>query len=175
MIKILVPVDGSECALAAVRHAAFLYREGSVAEIVLVNVQPPLERSRARAFHSLQRLRDVESRGGEAALCEAQEILEDSGVPYVPIIALGPLAETIARTAEENNCDGILLGTGLWSGITSFVGGGLPAGVMRRTSVPLTVIKARGSRQTKLDARMPLPQGQHAHLKPRLVILPPGR
>lgn len=172
MIKILVPVDGSECALAAVRHAAFLYREGSVAEIVLVNVRPPLERSRARAFHSLQRLRDVESRGGEAALCEAQEILEDSGAPYVPIIALGPVAQAIARLAEEHNCDGIVLGLGLWSRIKSCVGGGLPAGVMRRTSLPLTVVKAPTSGEAKLDFRVPAAQGQHVHQKPRLVILP---
>lgn len=52
--------------------------------------------------------------------------------------------------------------------------GGLRAGVMRRTSVPLTVVKARASRETKLDFRMPPVHGQHAHLEPRLVILPRG-
>lgn len=80
----------------------------------------------------------------------------------------------MASTAEEHYCDGIVPAAGLWSRITSCVGGGLPAGVMRRTSVPLTVVKARASRETKLDFRMPPAHGQHAHLEPRLVILPRG-
>lgn len=174
MIKILVPVDGSTCALAAVRHAAFLYREGSVAEVVLLNVQPPLERSRTGAFRSLQCLRDIECREGEASLAQAREILEDSGVPYVSLIGLGPIAQIIARMAEQNHCDGIVLGVGRWSRIKSCVGGGLPAGVMRRTSVPLTVVKACSPPDARLESRRPGAQRQRVFPPSHLVVVPPG-
>lgn len=174
MIKILVPVDGSACALAAVRHAAFLYREGGVAEVVLLNVQPALERSRAGAFHSLERLRGIECSEGEAALSVARDILDDSGVPYTAIIGLGGIAQVIAQTAEGNDCDEIVLGVGLWSRIKSCFGGGLPAGVMRRTAVPLTVVKAGGpAAEPARDARLPARQ-KHACQPPRLVVYPPG-
>ena len=40
-MKILLPVDGSAAALAAVRHALALVQEGLRADFVLVNVQEP--------------------------------------------------------------------------------------------------------------------------------------
>ena len=82
MIKILVPVDGTECALNALRHAAFLAREGGRSEVVLLNVQAPLERGRASAFHSLAALREQERRDGESALATACELLDEAGVRY---------------------------------------------------------------------------------------------
>ena len=41
-MKILLPLDGSEPALDAVRHAMRLVREGLRAEFVLANVQEPV-------------------------------------------------------------------------------------------------------------------------------------
>ena len=46
MLKLLVPVGHSPRSLQAVRHATFLYRERCASEIVLINVQPPLEATR---------------------------------------------------------------------------------------------------------------------------------
>ena len=40
-MKILLPLDGSEHALAAVRHAIRLVDDGLAAELVLTNVQAP--------------------------------------------------------------------------------------------------------------------------------------
>ncbi len=53
MLKLLVPVSRSARSLQAVRHAAFLYTERCASEVVLVNVQPPLESTRLEAFYSL--------------------------------------------------------------------------------------------------------------------------
>ncbi|ODV44222.1 universal stress protein [Cupriavidus sp. UYMMa02A] len=145
MIKILVPVDDSAGAVAAVRHAAFLFREGSVSEVVLFNVQPALEGSRASAFHSLAGLREFERRHGEAALAEACEILDDFGVRYSTQIGLGEIVSSIVGAAESLRCDGIVLGISLWSQIKACLGGGLPARLIRHTSVPVTVVKSSGS------------------------------
>jgi len=170
MIKILVPVDGSAYALAAVRHAAFLFREHSVSEVVLFNVQPALEESRASAFHSLADLRECERRGGEAALARACEILDDSGVRYSALIGLGKTASSIASAAESLQCDGIVLGVSLWSQIKACFGGGLPAKIVRRTSVPVTVVKSSGSADTSTEFRQMQPRLTHPH--PRMVVYP---
>ncbi|WER49857.1 universal stress protein [Cupriavidus sp. WKF15] len=170
MIKILVPVDGSECALAAVRHAAFLFREGSISEVVLLNVQAPLERSRASAFHSFAELREYECRQGESALSRACEILEDSGVRYSAIIGLGNAARTIASAAASTQCDSIVMGASLWSQIKACIGGGLPAKVMRRTSVPVTVVKSSRAAGT-IDLPRPAASPRQ-HPRPQLVVYP---
>ena len=87
MVKLLVLADGSDSALSAVRHAAFLFREGSVSEVILLDVQAPVELGRATAFHSLSELRAIDERAeGTRALSQACEILDDSGVNYVPEI-----------------------------------------------------------------------------------------
>ena len=169
MIKILVPVDGSECALAAVRHAAFLFREGSISEAVLLNVQAPLERSRASAFHSFAELRAYECRQGESALARACEILEDADVRFSAIIGLGSAASTIASAAASTRCDSIVMAASLGTQIKAYVGGGLPAKVMRRTSVPVTVVKSSRATDATIDLH-PLPPRHHP--PPRLVDYP---
>lgn len=170
MIKILVPVDGSANALAAVRHAAFLFRERGVSDVVLFNVQPALEECRASAFHSLAHLRECERRLGEAALGRACEILDDSGVPYSTLIGLGEEACAIASAAESLRCDGIVVGVSLWSQIKAHFGGGLPAKLIRRTSVPVTVVKATGSVDTSTDAGQKALWRNHPH--PQMVAYP---
>ncbi|MFC4524257.1 universal stress protein [Cupriavidus pinatubonensis] len=172
MIKILVPVDGSECALAAVRHAAFLYREGSISEVVLLNVQAPLERGRASAFHSFAELRAYECRQGEFVLSRACEILEDFGVRFSAIIGLGKAARTIVSAAASTRCDSIVMGASLWSQIKACMGGGLPAQVMRRTSVPVTVVKSSRAADTTMELLQPQPQPPRQRPPPQLVDYP---
>jgi nucleotide-binding universal stress UspA family protein len=175
MIKILVPVNGSACALDAVRHAAFLYRESSVAEVVLLNVQAPLERTRVSAFYSLAELREQESREGECALELACNILDDSGVRYTAMIGIGSPARAVASAAEAMQCDGIVIGVSLWSRIKACFGGGLAAGVMRKTCVPVTVVKSSGASGTANAAPasplLPIAHA-HAHARPALVVYP---
>lgn len=159
MLTILVPVDGSECSLWAVRHAAFLFREHSVAKVVLLNVQEPLELGRAAAFHSLSELRKLEREKGEEALQQACEILDDSGVNYVSQIGLGGIAKSIIRAAAANQCDGILMGTTAWSRLNVLFGGGMAGKVLRRAGIPVTLVKSnRGP-----AAPMPEPGKQNTH------------
>ncbi|HEV3423664.1 MAG TPA: universal stress protein [Paraburkholderia sp.] len=109
MLKLLVPVSHSARSLQAVRHAAFLYNERCASEVVLVNVQPPLEATRLEAFHPLSRLRSLEDAYAQAALGRAKRILEDAGVKYSVEVRVGPLVPTIASCAEQNDCDEIVV------------------------------------------------------------------
>lgn len=167
MIKLLVAVDGSNSSLWAVRHAAFLYSEGSVSKIVLLNVQAPIEHGRACAYHSLAKLREQERKQGEAALARASEILDDSGVDYAAQIGVGSTANTILNAAQVCQCDGIVLGLSAWSRVLALVGAGTPAKIMRRSRVPVTLVNAphAGIPSTVYQPRT-------SHVRPTLVVYP---
>ncbi|AOY95610.1 universal stress protein [Cupriavidus sp. USMAA2-4] len=141
MLKVLVPVNGSKHALDAVRHAAFMYRDKCVSDIVLLNVQEPLEAGRAAAFHRLDALRRLEARDGEAALQEARRILEDAGTPYVAQVKVGDIARTIADTAAANDCDAIVMGTAARSPMGALFAGHLSNRLLRLSRVPVTLVR----------------------------------
>ncbi|MBP0639320.1 universal stress protein [Cupriavidus sp. AcVe19-6a] len=172
MIKLLVVVNDSASSLWAVRHAAFLYREGSVSEIVLLNVQRPIEYGRASAYHSLAELRERERRAGEAVLAGACEILADSGVKYVAQIGIGTPVKTILDAAQACRCDGIVLGVSAWSRLLALAGAGIPASIMRRSRVPVTLVNAPMGAQVPVELRMLRPGVGRPH--PALVVYPAG-
>ncbi len=109
MLKLLVPVSRSLRSLQAVRHAVFLYHERCASEVVLVNVQPPLEATRLEAFHPLAKLRQIEHDFSEGDLAKAISILKDAHVKYSVAMKVGPVADTIAACATENGCDEIVV------------------------------------------------------------------
>ncbi|CAB5280027.1 UspA domain-containing protein [Burkholderia multivorans] len=109
MLKLLVPVGHAPRSLQAVRHAAFLYRERCASEVVLVNVQPPLEATRLEAFHPLSRLRSIEEKFANDDLASARRILQEAGVRYSVVQKVGPVATSIAAAAAETGCDEIVV------------------------------------------------------------------
>ncbi|AOI60301.1 universal stress protein [Burkholderia diffusa] len=109
MLKLLVPVGHSPRSLQAVRHATFLYRERCASEIVLINVQPPLEATRLEAFHPLSRLRSIEDKFACADLAAAERVLREADVRYSVVKKVGPVADTIAAVAAETGCDEIVV------------------------------------------------------------------
>ncbi len=167
MIKLLVAVDGSDSSLWAVRHAAFLHREGSVSQIVLLNVQAPIEHGRACAYHSLAKLREQERKQGEAALARATQILDDSGVDYVAQIGVGSTANTILNAAQACQCDGIVLGLSAWSRLLVLAGAGIPARIMRRSRVPVTLVNAP---HAQVPSEFKVYQPRTSHVRPALVV-----
>ncbi|RWA53625.1 universal stress protein [Cupriavidus sp. UYMSc13B] len=141
MLRLLVPVNGSEHALDAVRHAAHMFLDHCVSDIVLLNVQEPLELGRAAAFHSVSALKDLSKKQGEAALKAARGILDDAGAKYVAEIKVGAVAKTIAACAATNRCDGIVMGTAGRSLVGALVAGRLSNKLIRISSVPVTLVK----------------------------------
>ena len=141
MLKLLVPVNGSRHALDAVRHAAFLYRDRCASNIVLLNVQEPIEGGRASAYHRLETLRKLEEQSGEEALRQARSILDDAGASYVAEVKVGPVAQTIAQAAAANECDMIVMGTAARTALGSLMSSRLSNHLIRISRVPVTLVK----------------------------------
>ena len=140
-MRILIPVDGSERSLAAVRFAAqTLAPANRDLEIHLLNVQVPLP-SAASSFVDAAVVRDFHLEEGNKALAGARKLLDDAGVRHVSNTAVGEPAETIAVYAEQRDCAGIVMST---RGLGSAVGlllGSVAHKVLQLSKVPITLVK----------------------------------
>ena len=81
-----------------------------------------------------------ESRGGDA-LQSARALLDAAKANYVPQVVIGPVAETIARIALEQNCDGIVMGTRGLGAAASVLLGSVASKVIHLADVPVTLVK----------------------------------
>jgi nucleotide-binding universal stress UspA family protein len=140
-MKILLPVDGSEHSERVVRHAILMAKNSTACEILLLNVQATIDAPEVLG-HMPQREVDAmqETRGGDA-LAPARALLDASGVAYIPELALGPVAESIARIARERQCDAIVMGSHGAGKLVSALMGSVARDVIHLAPCPVTVVK----------------------------------
>lgn len=144
---ILVPTDFSSFSDLAIQNASFL-REKFEARITLLHVLTPLE---ADALVSqpgnpwenvVLRIRnemakEVE-RNATSSIPEGQLDLE---------VVVGEPAEEIVRFARENKVDLIVMGTHGRTGLASVFLGSITVGVIKRTCIPVMVVKCPEEQQ----------------------------
>ena len=141
-MKILIPVDASQAALAPVDHVAALVRRGVKVEALVLNVQRKFPQHIARFTRKADRdaLRAERSR---AAMALAIERLSQAGVPFRAMAELGVPAERIAAVAERENVDEVMIGVGRHPAWLRWANPSIAQGVMELTDIPVTVL-ARG-------------------------------
>ena len=140
-MRILIPVDGSDTSLAAVRFAAgTLARANPDLEIHLLNVQPPLP-SAAATFIDSAVVRDFHLEEGAKALAAARKLLDDSGIHYASNAVVGEPAETIAAYAEQRGCAGIVMGTRGLGRAAGLLLGSVAHKVLHLSNLPVTLVK----------------------------------
>jgi len=142
MMKILLPVDGSENSLRAVQHVIAMKEQYSdPIEVHLLNVQLPVASGAVKMFISQQQLNDFYRDEGMAALKEARALLDQAGVSYQHHIGVGDLAGTITSYAKDKQCRQIVIGT---RGRGSFAGallGSVATKVVHLADIPVLLIK----------------------------------
>ncbi|MFZ2910788.1 MAG: universal stress protein [Candidatus Desulfobacillus denitrificans] len=129
-MKILLPVDGSPAAMAALQHALTLREGGLRASVVLVNVQPPATLYEVVTAHDPDVIREVRGAAGADLVAPAEALLQAAGVDYELEVAGGEPAALIVELAENYGCGLIVLGGE----------GDVVDDVVARSSVPVTVV-----------------------------------
>jgi len=140
MHKLLIPVDGSANADRAIAEALKLRQAIPELEIHLLSVQFPID-GHARSFVSQEAVDDYHRDEGLAALANARRLLDAAGVPYTHHIAIGHVADTIVRYAEERGFDRIVMGSHGRSGLMNLLMGSVAREVSRRSRVPVTLVR----------------------------------
>lgn len=140
-MKILLPVDGSELSLWAVRHAVELARSGLQARFVLANVQEPPTLYEVVTVHDAQVLEGVAQGAGRHALEGAETLLREAGLPFDSEIASGDPAHTLIELAETHGCQAIVMGARGIGALRAGLFGSVSRAVLDDSPVPVTIVK----------------------------------
>ncbi len=142
MLKVLVPVDGSDNALRAVEYvvaqSALLKAPPS---IHLVNVQLALVGVNVKIFIAKDDLNDYYRDEGRAALARACERLDAAGVTYQQHIGVGDPGEVIAQYLTSTACDHVVMGRRGLGSMTELMLGSVTNKVIHLAKVPVVLVR----------------------------------
>lgn len=143
--KILVPFDGSENAERVLPWVKRYARDAKALVVLIRTVLappdaggPPLAVERAEAADYLQRM---------------ERELNYAGLPVKMLVREGAAAFTIAKEAEKEGCDLIVMTTRGKSKMGPWRVGGVTAQVMRLARVPVLVVRSKTSMQRQAHVR----------------------
>jgi nucleotide-binding universal stress UspA family protein len=140
MHKILIPVDGSERALDAVRHALVLCGHGLRARFVVANVQSPANLYELVVAHDPQVLQQVSEAAGRDLMRSAVELLQAAGQQVEQDVATGDPAHTLIEILERHACDAVILSAHGASGDRNQLGA-VAHELVQIAPVPVTVVR----------------------------------
>ena len=140
-MKILLPVDGSEVSLKAVRVAITLVQQGLSGSVVLANVQEPATLYEMVVAPDGEVLQQVSTAAGVHALEQAEALLMAASVVYEREIATGDPAHTIVDIVERFGCDMVVMGARGTSALRSALLGSVSNEVLHATHVPVMIVK----------------------------------
>ncbi|MEZ4334426.1 MAG: universal stress protein [Myxococcota bacterium] len=142
MRKLLVPVDGSETSLRALRHAISIAQTNGPVSLHVVSVhEEPIIFGEVSVYVSKEKIAELQRKQCEAPLQVADELLKKAGVEHATEVLEGPIAKTIAKRADELGCDGIIMGTRGMSALGDLLLGSVATKVLHHAHVPVTLVK----------------------------------
>jgi nucleotide-binding universal stress UspA family protein len=141
MIKILIPLDGSEAALEAVRFAIRLARDGMNTSVVLANVQEPTHIYEMVMAPDPDVLAEISAKAGATILEAGAALLDAAGMVYEQEVATGDPAHTLIDIVERFQCDAIIMGSRGVGTMRSALLGSVSHEVLHAAPVPVTIVK----------------------------------
>jgi len=140
-MKILLPVDGSELSLEAVRFAVRLARSGLRVSAVLANVQEPASLYEMVVAHDAEVIDRISAQAGAHALAPAETLLNQAGISFESEVAKGDPAHTLVDIVERFGCDMVLMGARGMGTLRSALLGSVSHEMLHAAGVPVMIIK----------------------------------
>ena len=136
MNKVLVPIDGLEAAMRALRHAM-----KDADEIHVITVQMKANTPVLLLHMTQEGIDAVQLEHGQSMLVDACKLLDDAGRSYRTHVLLGEPATEIVRVAKSEGVDRIVMGTRGMGALGNLVLGSTANKVVHLAEVPVTLVK----------------------------------
>jgi nucleotide-binding universal stress UspA family protein len=140
MLKILLPIDGSEASLLAVHHALQLVGAGLKARFVVANVQESANLYELVVAHDPKVLQQVSEAAARDLVRPAVALLGAAGQQVETAVASGDPAHMLAEILESHGCDGVIM-SARGGGLRAAVLGSVSQEMVQRSAVPVTLVK----------------------------------
>jgi nucleotide-binding universal stress UspA family protein len=143
MLKYLVPIDGTENSLPAVRHVARLKAENVPLSAVLVYVhyEPP-PYGAVTGGVTRERIRTLEREMADEVFAGAEAVLREAGVDFTRQFRVAEdIAPEVTRLARETGCDAIVMGTHAGRPLAKAFMGSTAMKAIQLAEVPVTVVR----------------------------------
>jgi nucleotide-binding universal stress UspA family protein len=142
MRKLLVPVDGSESSMRALRYAIGLAQSNGPVSLHIVTAhEEAIVFGEVAVYVTKEKIAELQRKQAEGPLNQAIQAVEAAGVQHTKEILVGPIAQKIASRAEELGCDGIVMGTRGMSALGGLVLGSVATKVVHLAKIPVTLVK----------------------------------
>lgn len=136
MTRILVPFDGSDCAMRALRHAM-----AQASEIHVVNVQPKADAPALLLHMTPDDIDKAQQEHGRSQLADAIMRLDEAKASYHVHVLIGEPAIGIVLLAQSERVDGIVMGTRGMGALGNLALGSVATKVVHLAEVPVTLVK----------------------------------
>ena len=140
-MKILLPVDGSDAALDAVRFAIRLARGGLPIQCVLANVQEPATLYEMVVAHDAEVLHEVSDAAGAHAIAPAEALLRAAGIAFEAEVASGDPGNLLVEIAETFGCEMIVMSARGMGALRQALLGSVSQSVLHSSPVPVLLVK----------------------------------
>jgi nucleotide-binding universal stress UspA family protein len=142
IMKILLPVDGSEVSLNAVRFVIKLVKDGLQTSVVLANVQEPSSLYEMVVVQDPEALQRASAAAGVHTLEAARLLLVEADIDVEREVASGDPAHTIVDIVERFGCDMVVMGASGTSSLRSALLGSVSNEVLHAAGVPVVIVKS---------------------------------
>lgn len=153
---LLVPVDGSDCSIAAIRYAVRL--AGSAGRVTFsnaINLGAAIDAAVIPAGGDPTIVLDALDAERHHVYGVASKLARTANVPAETIDLSGPVVDAITGLSSRIGADAIVMGTHGRRGLARAVLGSVAYGVLRRATVPTFVVHAN-ERAAEADGAPPI-------------------
>ena len=137
---ILLPMNDSAQAHAALRHVVQQYAGQPRVKVHLLHVAPKLHRHAARFLSKTALARNAEA-SAQQAFAQARRLLATQGIAFEPhVVRALDTSAAIMATAQRLGCERIVMGSVRKNNLLRWLTGSLTGRVLERASVPVEVV-----------------------------------
>ena len=142
MLKVLLPVDGSEASARATAELIRMlpwYKERPAIELLAVHLPVP-RLPNMKVVVSEEAIERYYAEETEAMIAPSRKALDAAGVTYTVQKLVGPIAETVVDHATRMRADMIVMGTRGMTALSSMVMGSVATKVLHLAHIPVLLI-----------------------------------